>query len=70
MMLNIHIYDVAEDDAAIALMRGQLFAAEFPNRVGSGQLAIYGVEPSMAVYRTKSGRIVVRGEKGGDQWCG
>lgn len=60
-MLNIHIYDVPEDEAQIALMRGRLFADEFPDRVGIGQLAIYGVRTPMVVYRTKSGRIVVRG---------
>ena len=60
-MLDVHIYDVPDEDAATALMRAQQFAAQFPDRIGIRQCAVYGLGTSMAVYRTRSGRIVVRG---------
>lgn len=62
-MADIHIYDVPDNEAITALIRGQQFAAQFPDRVGIHQSVIYGGGTLMIAYRTKTGRIVVRGER-------
>lgn len=64
-MADIHIYDVPDDDAVRALQCGAHFAGQYPDRVGVRDLCIYtnGTSVPLYAYRTKSGRIVVRGEK-------
>lgn len=57
--MNIHIYDVPEHLLSIALRRGIYFAKVHPNCTGIGNLC--GFPDDMIAYRTRGGRIVVRG---------
>ena len=59
-MANVHIYDVPDDKMHLALDRGAHFAMQYPDRVGIYNLCVYG-NGDMVAYRTKKGRIVVRG---------
>jgi hypothetical protein len=58
-MANIHIYDVPNSRAYSALQCAISFARDFPDRVGVRNGC--GYEHEFYAYRTKSGRIVVRG---------
>jgi hypothetical protein len=62
-MVNLHIYDVKDCDAKMALSCGMSFAKEFPDRVGLHQGCGYFQwdQTQFYAYRTKTGRIVVRG---------
>jgi hypothetical protein len=65
-MANIHIYDVPDNRVCSALQCAISFAKEFPNRVGVGHGCGYTLNSGgckLYVYRTKSGRIVVRGNE-------
>lgn len=63
-MANVHIYDVADDDMHWALDCGIDFAMQYPDRVGAYDLCAYSKDnykTTVSAYRTKTGRIIVRG---------
>jgi len=57
--INVHIYDVPYKDRYHAMDCAEHFAKQYPDRVGVRNLCVY--EQTIAVYRTKTGRIVARG---------
>lgn len=64
-MANIHIYDVPDNSVNWALHCGRHFAKDCPDHVGVRDGCGYtnGENVPLYAYRTKSGRIVVRGQK-------
>jgi hypothetical protein len=62
MMLNIHIYDIPNGYENTALICAGTFSGDYPDRIGVAQGVVYKYgSQSFYSYRTKSGRIVVRG---------
>ena len=57
--INVHVYGVEYKDRYRAIDCAEHFAKQYPDRVGVRNLCVY--DQGLAVYRTKSGRIVVRG---------
>lgn len=65
MTVNIQIRDLPEDRLYSAIQNIEHFAMQYPNRVGVRDCCIYTDHKgsAMAVYRTKGGMIVARGER-------
>jgi len=61
-MLNLHVYDIRDVDAYTAVVCGQTFARDYPDRIGIRQGVVYRYgDLTLYAYRTKAGKIVVRG---------
>ena len=65
-MVNIHVYDVAFENMHWAMDCGAHFAMQYPDRIGVRSLCAYSKDEyrtTVSAYRTRSGRIVVRGNR-------
>jgi hypothetical protein len=63
-MINLHAYNLKDDLLLAAVKVYQAFSEDYPFRLGSGDGVVYQVgEDYLYAYRTKTGRIVVRGTK-------